>query len=89
MSSITFDTLAYTKKLKAAGVSQDQAEVQADALLDLFNKNNSDLTTKNDLDSAVKDINSSILQLESRILRAILTTMISITAIFAAIVKLF
>jgi hypothetical protein len=32
MSAITFDTLAYANKLKAAGVEEKQAEVQAETL---------------------------------------------------------
>ncbi len=32
MSTITFDTLSYAKKLKAAGVPEAQAEAQAEAI---------------------------------------------------------
>jgi hypothetical protein len=35
---MTFDTLAYAKKLKAAGVPDEQAEIQAEALKDIVNK---------------------------------------------------
>jgi len=31
MSSITFDTLAYSKKLRSAGFTEQQAEVAAEA----------------------------------------------------------
>jgi phage-related minor tail protein len=46
MSAITFDTLAYTKKLRAAGVTEQQAEVQAEALAEIIDEK---LTTKRDL----------------------------------------
>ncbi len=42
----TFDTLAYFKKLKAAGFSEEQANVQAEALKELVDGN---LATKRDL----------------------------------------
>ena len=34
MSSAVFDTLAYAKKLKAVGFTEEQAEVQASAVVD-------------------------------------------------------
>jgi len=44
--TIAFDTLAYAKKMKAVGFTEEQAEVQAEALSDLINDQ---LTTKQDL----------------------------------------
>jgi hypothetical protein len=44
--AIAFDTLAYAKKLKSVGFTEEQAEVQAKALSDLINDQ---LTTKQDL----------------------------------------
>ncbi len=35
MSAIAFDTLAYAKKLKQAGIPEAQAEVQAEAMAEL------------------------------------------------------
>ncbi len=52
-SVMTFDTLAYAKKLKAAGVSDEQAEVQAEALKDIVN---TELVTKRDLTEAKIEI---------------------------------
>jgi hypothetical protein len=46
MSAIAFDTLAYAKKLKASGFTEEQAEVQAEAMADLVNEH---LATKRDL----------------------------------------
>ena len=50
---MTFDTLAYAKKLKAAGVPDEQAEVQAEALKDIVN---TELLTKRDLTEAKIEI---------------------------------
>ena len=41
-----FDTLAYAKKLKAAGFTEDQAEIQAQALAEIIEER---LATKQDL----------------------------------------
>jgi hypothetical protein len=46
MTTISFDTLAYAKKLMAAGFTQQQAEVQAEALKDIIDDT---LSTKQDL----------------------------------------
>ncbi len=45
-ATITFDTLAYSKKLKAAGFTDEQAEVQAEALGELIEER---LITKRDI----------------------------------------
>ena len=45
-SSVIFDTLAYSKRLKAAGFTEKQAEVQAEVLAEIVNEN---LATKRDL----------------------------------------
>jgi len=44
--AIAFDTLAYAKKMKAVGFTEEQAEVQAEAISELINDQ---LTTKQDL----------------------------------------
>ena len=50
MSASAFDTLAYTKRLRAAGVPEAQAEAQAEALAAAIT---SELVTKHDLSEAV------------------------------------
>ncbi|MCD4764678.1 MAG: hypothetical protein K8R28_11730 [Desulfobacterales bacterium] len=52
-SVMTFDILAYAKKLKAAGVPDEQAEVQAEALKDIVN---TELMSKRDLTEAKIEI---------------------------------
>jgi hypothetical protein len=46
LSVIAFDTLTYAKKLKASGFTEQQAEVQAEAMAELVNEQ---LATKRDL----------------------------------------
>ena len=46
MAATTFDTLGYFEKLKAAGVPEEQAKIQANALLEVIEDS---LVTKRDL----------------------------------------
>jgi len=50
MSTITFDTLAYVKKLREAGIEEKQAEAQAVALAAVLKETSGDLATKQDID---------------------------------------
>lgn len=49
MSAITFDTLKFANKLKAAGVPPEHAEAEAEALAEILEVNLKDLATKEDL----------------------------------------
>ena len=51
--TIPFDTHAYVKKLRAVGVPEAQAEVQAEAIADLVNDQ---LATKLDIQELKRDI---------------------------------
>lgn len=53
MSTVPFDTHAYVKKLQAAGFTEAQAEVQAEAIAELVNEQ---LATKRDL----KDLETTL-----------------------------
>ena len=72
--AIAFDTLAYSKKLTAAGFTAQQAEVQAEALAELVNDQ---LVTKQDLN-----------EMELRLTLRLGTMMAASIAIVAAFVKL-
>ncbi|MBF0153678.1 MAG: DUF1640 domain-containing protein [Magnetococcales bacterium] len=60
MTTITFDTLAFVKKLETAGVPPAQAEAQAEALTDILRKVEEsrlqELATKGDVLRLEKDI---------------------------------
>ncbi len=49
MSTIAFDTLKYSKRLKDAGVPDKQAEAEAEALAEVLEVNLKELATKSDL----------------------------------------
>ena len=48
-----FDTLAYAKKLKSVGFTEDQAEIQAEALAEIIDEK---LATKQDIQDLNKDM---------------------------------
>ena len=49
MTTTTFDTLVYAKRLREAGVPEPQAEAQAAALADALRQSAGELATKADL----------------------------------------
>jgi hypothetical protein len=54
MTTITFDTLKFANRLKAAGVPAQQAEAEAEALADALSS--SDIATRTDLIELKTDI---------------------------------
>jgi len=78
---IAFDTLAYVKKLKTVGFTEEQAEVQAEALAEIVNEH---LATKEDISLLRRDIKELEMRLTIR-LGAMLTVAI---AVIATLVKL-
>jgi len=91
-NAIAFDTLAYAKKLKKVGFTEEQAEVQAEALAQIIDER---LATKQDIIALKRDINEvkrDIKEMELR-LRHDLTVRLGAMlaagiAIVAALVKL-
>ena len=73
-SVITFDTLAYAKKLKVTGVPDEQAKIQAEALKDIIN---TELVTKRDPAEA-----------KIEIIKCVAGVLVAKTAIVATLVKL-
>ncbi len=89
---MSFDTLLYAKKLRAAGVSEAAAEVHATALAEavcdtLVTKTDL-LATKADLNEAIERLRSEMHALHHGLLRWLIPLLIGQTAFFAAIVKL-
>jgi hypothetical protein len=57
MTTLTFDTLRYTERLRAAGISEPQAKAEAEALRDVLSEAlDSTLATKLDVTSVRTDI---------------------------------
>ena len=82
MTTITFDTLSYAKKLKAAGSTDQQAEVQAEALANVINNQ---IITRDYLDVWLKELES---RLKADIIKWVAGMLVAQAAIIAALVKL-
>lgn len=83
--TITFDTLAYAKKLIAAGVPEKQAEVQAEALAEIVEDQ---LATKHDLKELELALRRDIKELELRLTLRFGIMLAAAVTILAAIIKL-
>ena len=81
MATLTFDTHAYIKKLKAVGFTEEQAEVQAETLAGLINEQ---LATKQDIELIRRDMK----ELEIRLTIRLGVMMAASIAIVATLVKL-
>ena len=78
MASITFDTLAYVKRLKAAGVPEAQAEIQAETFAEIIDEK---VATKQDL--AILEAN-----VITKIIKWVASMLVAQAAIVATLVKL-
>lgn len=70
--TITFDTLKFANRLKAAGVAPAQAEAETEALAEVFEANLGDLITRGDLrDLATKgevlEVGASLQELRAEV----------------------
>ncbi len=84
MSSITFDTLKFSKKLKEAGVPDIQADVQAEAMAELVEER---LTTKQDLQMMESELKHEIRTMEMRLTIRLGSMMVVAVGVIAALVK--
>ena len=87
--AIAFDTLAYAKKLKAVGVPDQQAEIQAETFAEIIDAN---LATKRDLKELELRLEAQIKESENRttvnIVKWVAGMLIAQTGVIAALVKL-
>ncbi|MBD5607250.1 MAG: hypothetical protein HDQ93_00150 [Desulfovibrio sp.] len=71
MATTTFDALAYFEKLKAAGVPEEQAKVQANAFRDFSaiqeENNRKELATKGDINDVRLEMKEIEMRLSERI----------------------
>lgn len=61
MSTVTFDTLKFVETLKNAGVPDNQARAQAEAMKDVLN---SEVATKHDLEKTELKIEARLTRLD-------------------------
>ena len=66
-----FDTLGYAKRLRDAGISMEQAEAHAEAARDFVM---GELVTRNDLEVALRELDTSILASRRELDASILAT---------------
>lgn len=88
MSTLTFDTLKFANRLKAAGVPDKQAEVQAEAMADALEVNLKDLATKADLQAVKDDLQKELLLLEQRLVIKLGAMVVVAVGAVAALIKL-
>ncbi len=74
MTTITFDTLAYVKTLREAGIEEKQAEAQAVALADVLKSGATDLATQRDIESLRSDVKRDIELLRAELKKDIAET---------------
>lgn len=85
MSAIAFDTLAYAKRLKQAGVPEQQAEVQAEAMAELVEER---IATKRDLKELEERISNRLNELEYKITLRLGSLIVVAVGIVATLVKI-
>lgn len=83
--AIAFDTLAYVKKLKAAGVPEEQAEVQAEALAQLVEER---LATKQDINALELELKRDMALLKADIIKWFVGVAGAQAALIITLVKL-
>jgi hypothetical protein len=64
MNVMAIDTLKFATRLKEAGVSDTQAEVHAEALVEAFDRSREELATKADLKELEQKIRAELLLLK-------------------------
>lgn len=67
MSTIAFDTLKFSRRLKEAGVPERQAEAEAEALAEVLEVNLKELATAADMRHAEDRVEARIALLEQRL----------------------
>lgn len=95
MTALTFDTLAYAKRLRNAGIPEAQAEAQATALADALKGSAVELATQADLremelrlDARFTAVHRDIEAMKADLLKWLIGLLIAQVGLFAALVKL-
>lgn len=85
MTAITFDTHKFIRKLETVGFTQQQAEAQAEALLEALASTSTDMVTREYLDYRLK---AEIAELKTDLIKWVTGALIAQAAVIAALVKL-
>ena len=90
MSTITFDTLAYAKRLKGVGFTEEQAEAQAEAQKEMLSEVlDTTLATKSDINQLEKLVTININRLEKQIIVLKWMMGLMLTGVVSLIMKAF
>ncbi|MGQ0595052.1 MAG: DUF1640 domain-containing protein [Gammaproteobacteria bacterium] len=85
MATITFDTLKFVERLKAAGVPEGQAKAEAEALIDALSESTSlTLATKQD----IAELRMELRELKVDLTKWMAGALIAQAAVIATLVKL-
>ncbi len=92
MVAITFDTLKYANRLKAAGAESRIAEAEAEALAEVFELNLKEVATRDDLKQMEERLNEKMdarfFQLEQRMIIKLGGLMVIAIGTVATLVKI-
>ena len=92
MVAITFDTLKYANRLKAAGADSRIAEAEAEALAEVFELNLKEVATREDLKQMEERLNEKMdtrfIQLEQRMIIKLGGLMVIAIGVVATLVKI-
>ena len=92
MAAITFDTLKYANRLKAAGAEPKIAEAEAEALAEVFELNLNEVATRDNLKHMEERLNerleARLLQLEQRMVIKLGGLMVVAIGAVATLVKI-
>lgn len=88
MATITFDTLKFSNRLKAAGVAPAQAEAEAEALAEVLEVNLKELVTKDDLHHELELLRREMREIEQRMVIKLGGLMVVAVGAVATLVKL-
>jgi len=90
--AITFDTLKYSNRLKAAGAYPKIAEAEAEALAEVFELNLKEIATREDIKLLEERLNerldTRLIQLEQRMIIKLGTLMVIAVSAVATLVKI-
>ncbi|MEA1968948.1 MAG: coiled-coil domain-containing protein [Thermodesulfobacteriota bacterium] len=92
MTTITFDTHIFIKKLKNIGCPEEQAEVHAEVLKDAFNEfsasQRKELATKQDLKNTELKLDARISEAKTEIIKWVAGMLIAQVAVGATLFKI-
>ena len=95
MTTATFDTLVYARRLRDAGIPESQADAQAAALAEALRQNAGEIVTRGDLkelelklEARFADVRRDMEAMKSDLLKWVIGLFIAQVGLFAALVKL-